>query len=149
MLLSLVLGAIGGIGWGLLHPAEKVQYYSGDKAAVLQESLGASFTGVVWFSSIAAIIGLVIGLGAFRLYPRMRSLSMEYWVGISAALAAVVMVICGQMVGSFRQPDTSTLVQGQIVEIIPRFNTYAALLISPLVAMISYWAGLLATESGE
>ena len=149
VLLSLSMGLVGGVLWGVIRPAEKVQYYSDTQAAVLQETLEASFSGTVWFSCIAAIIGMVVGLGAFRIYPRLRSLGMEFWVGLCAALASVVMVICGQMIGVYRQPDLTQLQPGQVIEAVPQFRSYAALLVTPLVAMICYWAGLLATESVE
>lgn len=139
LLLAMGLGALGGVAWGLVRPAQKVTFMDGGRLGVAQSGLDATFTALLWFTGLALVAGLALGVIAYRRFPRSRGLGMEAWAGVAALASAALMMVAGNTVASFRQPDYSRANIGDSFDVIPAFGTPVAMLAAPFAAMLAYW----------
>lgn len=139
LLLAMGLGALGGVAWGLLRPAQKVTFMDGGRLGVAHSGLDATFTALLWFTGLALVAGLALGVLAYRRFPRSRGLGMEAWAGVAALAAAALMMVAGNSVAALRQPDYSGANIGDSFDVVPAFGTPVAMLAAPFAAMLAYW----------
>lgn len=153
LLAALVLGAGAGIVWGFLRPSQEVTFLEAGRLGVMHPGLDATFTALLWFTLVALVSGLVLGVLAYRRHQAYRGLAMEAWAGVAAMAMAGLQLATGNFVGAARQPDYSGAEVGQTFDIVPAFNTPVAILVAPFAAMLVYWSLLLvlgdATGNGK
>lgn len=143
---AIVAGVISGVIWGFARPGQNVQFIAPDQFGVAADSANASFMALVWYTGLAIVLGLITALISYKAASHVRSIAMQLWVGGAALIGAALIFVVGQVVAGFRQPDLTNLQDGATLSVIPAFDTYIALLVAPLIAMITYWVGLFVTD---
>ena len=146
VLAAIALGAVFGVLWGVLRPGQSVQFIAPDQFGVVADSVEAPFIALAWFSCLTAVLGAVIAFIAYLRGRAYRSVVMQLWVAFSALIGSMVVFLLGQIVAGSRQPDFGSLEDGAMLTVIPAFDSYIALAVAPLIAMIVYWFGLFITD---
>lgn len=153
--LALLLGIGGGFAWGALRPAYVGEVSDG--GAVIDQAASPAnvqFTGFAWFVILTALLGLIIGVAAWRVAGRGRSrggVGWMVWAMVSAALGAVAVHLFGDWFALRLAPvpDHDALVQGSEFSLVPPIEPGAAWAAASLVAGLVYWVANLVAYTRE
>lgn len=152
---ALVMGIIGGLGWGWLRPAYVGTIAHGGLAVDQAASpANVEFAALGWFSIITSLIGAVLAAVAVRQSARGRSsggVGALVWLVLCViASVCTVDVIGNALVGALQPNDLKNLADGETLAVVPPVRLGVAWLVGPFVAALSYWtANLLAIFSEE
>lgn len=153
--LALLLGIGAGFAWGALRPAYVGEVSDGGAVIDQAESpANVQFTGFAWFVILAALLGLVIGVVAWRTVGRKRSRGGVWWMVwaiVVAALGAIAVYLFGNWFALRLTPvpDHDALSDGTQFSLVPPIAPGAAWAVAPLVAGLVYWLANLAAYTRE
>lgn len=153
--LALLLGIGAGFAWGALRPAYVGEVSDG--GAVIDQAASPAnvqFTGFAWFVILAALLGLVVGVVAWRAVGRKRSRGGVWWMVwamVVAALGAIAVYLFGNWFALRLTPvpDHDALSDGAQFSLVPPIAPGAAWAAAPLVAGLVYWFANLAAYTRE
>lgn len=135
-------GAIAGIVWGLLAPAQHFLVVSGGGAVSLTGESIHQFDAVALFLCLGLIVGV---LSAVAVWTRRALRGVVPFLGllVGSLVGAATTAVVGLGVVGLRFPSLTDLEIGQIVAATPGLGTALALIAQPLAASVVY-AGLVA-----
>lgn len=135
-------GAIAGIVWGLLAPAQHFLVVSGGGAVSLTGESVHQFDAVALFLCLGLIVGV---LSAVAVWTRRALRGVVPFLGllVGSLVGAATTAVVGLGVVGLRFPSLTDLEIGQIVAATPGLGTALALIAQPLAASVVY-AGLVA-----
>ncbi|MBC3177980.1 hypothetical protein [Corynebacterium lujinxingii] len=153
--LALLLGIGAGFAWGALRPAYVGEVSDG--GAVIDQAASPAnvqFTGFAWFVILAALLGLVVGIVAWRAVGRKRFRGGVWWMVwamVVAALGSIAVYLFGNWFALRLTPvpDHDALSDGAQFSLVPPIAPGAAWAVAPLVAGLVYWFANLAAYTRE
>ncbi|MFC9788988.1 DUF2567 domain-containing protein [Rhodococcus sp. NPDC127528] len=132
-----VASAIGGIGWGVLVPAQHFLVLSGGRAASLTSESNHQFDAVALFLCLGLILGVLSAVAAW-LWRSVRGAVVLTGLLIGSAVGAAAAAVVGLGVARLRFPEVTDVAVGQIVPATPTIGTPMALILQPFAAAVVY-----------
>ncbi|MFE3289385.1 DUF2567 domain-containing protein [Rhodococcus sp. NPDC059234] len=129
--------AIGGIGWGMLVPAQHFLVLSGGRAASLTSESNHQFDAVALFLCLGLILGVLSAVAAW-LWRSVRGAVVLAGLLIGSAVGAAAAAVVGLGVARLRFPEITDVAVGQIVPATPNIGTPMALIVQPFAAAVVY-----------
>ncbi|WP_019928173.1 hypothetical protein [Nocardia sp. BMG111209] len=111
--------AIAGIAWGLLAPTEKVLVVDPAHGVALTGESVHRFDAMAVFVALAAAVGLLSAVGAWRLARRSRGPLLEAAVLVGSLIGTGVMVWAGEQVARLLHPRPANPILRTIVDVAP------------------------------
>ncbi|UGT60772.1 DUF2567 domain-containing protein [Nocardia asteroides] len=129
----LVAGALLGVAWGFLAPAERLVVVTDGRGAPLTGESLHRFDALAIFVCFGAGLGLVSAVAAWRARS-VRGPLVLLALLLGSAAGAYAMADIGELVAEVRNPRPDDPVVGQIVTLPAEVEAWQALLIQPLLA---------------
>lgn len=148
---ALIIGILGGLGWGSARPAYVGE--AGPDGVVVDQAASPAnveFAALGWFALITSLAGVLIALVAWRHTSRgtvRGGAGWLWWVIACAGAAAVCVYVFGDWFALFLNgvPSHEEMVDGATFTVVPPLNPRVAWLSGPFAATLVYWvANLLA-----
>ncbi len=139
--LGLGLGALGGVVWWLVTDLPTFRVVTGGGAVTSERGLATYVAADAWFVVCGALVGLVVGITAWRVFRR-----SGWGVVVLAVLVAGAAGLLCWAVGSALGPgdfDTrlAAAVPGDVVPVELTVRARSALLVWPLLAVLPVLLG--------
>ncbi|KAA0021032.1 DUF2567 domain-containing protein [Antrihabitans cavernicola] len=128
-----VAGALGGVVWGLLAPAEHLLVVTENRGAALTGESAHQFDAIAIFVCIAAFLGLISAVASWQ-WRSMRGPLLFLGLLIGSAIGASIMAGVGEGVAKLRFPHVDSPVVDTVIAIAPGIGTLLTLIVQPLVA---------------
>ncbi|MFC8528553.1 DUF2567 domain-containing protein [Nocardia sp. NPDC057227] len=129
----LVAGALLGVAWGFLAPAERLVVVTDGRGAPLTGESLHRFDALAIFVCLGAGLGLVSAAAAWRARS-VRGPLVLLALLLGSAAGAYAMADIGELVAEVRNPRPDDPIVGQIVTLPAEVEAWQALLIQPLLA---------------
>ncbi|MFI9404000.1 DUF2567 domain-containing protein [Nocardia sp. NPDC052316] len=130
-----LVSAVVGVGWGLLAPTEQLFVVEPGRGAVLTGESMHQFDAVAMFVCLAAVVGLLSAVAAWR-WRAARGPLLPVGLLLGSLVGAVVMARLGEQVAEWAHPRPDDPPLGQIVELPTEVGTWLALIVQPLIASL-------------
>jgi hypothetical protein len=138
---SLALGAAGGVLWWLIVKPPAYELNSNGGAATSERGLSEFIAGDAWFCAIGLVVGLLVGLAAWR-WLRGLGWSMVLVVLVCATASALTCWLVGYRLGPGDFSARLAAAQpGDLVAIPLTLSARASLLTWPFFAIIPVLLG--------
>lgn len=132
---SVLVGAVSGLGWSVLAPPEQVVVVSpGVGAGLTGESLHR-FDSLALFVCGAVAAGIVVPVG-FWVWTRARGPLLYGGLLLGAASGSALMLGVGVQVAAMIHPRPEDPAVGTVVAVAPGFESPLALVVQPLVCSL-------------
>ncbi|MFC8044970.1 DUF2567 domain-containing protein [Nocardia sp. NPDC057353] len=129
----LVVGALLGVAWGFLAPAERLIVVADGRGAPLTGESMHRFDALAIFVCLGAGLGLVSAAAAWRARS-VRGPLLLVALLLGSFAGAYAMADIGELVAEMRNPRPDDPLVGQIVTLPAEVEAWQALLIQPLLA---------------
>ncbi|MFC3965912.1 DUF2567 domain-containing protein [Nocardia jiangsuensis] len=130
---ALVAGALLGVAWGFLAPAERLVVVTDGRGAPLTGESLHRFDALAIFVCFGAGLGLVSAVAVWRARSVRGPLALLALL-LGSAAGAYAMADIGELVAEVRNPRPDDPIVGQIVTLPAEVEAWQALLIQPLLA---------------
>ncbi|MGQ4599877.1 DUF2567 domain-containing protein [Nocardia sp. R6R-6] len=127
--------ALGGAGWGLLAPTERLLVVEAGRGVGLTGESTHQFDALALFVLGGAVLGLLSATAAWR-WCSVRGPLLQIGLLIGSGAGAVVMARVGELVAESRHPIPHDPPVGQIIALPVEVGTALALIVQPLIASL-------------
>lgn len=134
-LVSVLLGALGGIAWGLMAPAQQLVVVTADRGVPLTGESSHEFDSLAMFLCIGGVVGAISAILAWQWRTR-RGPILFAGVLIGTAVGGVVMWPIGEWTARLRHPLPHNPQVHQIVSMAPSIGSDTAFYAAPFVAAL-------------
>ncbi|WP_245547959.1 DUF2567 domain-containing protein [Nocardia pneumoniae] len=125
--------AIGGIGWGLLAPTERLLVVEPGRGVALTGESAHQFDALAMFVLAGAVLGLLSAIAAWR-WRSARGPLLQIGLLIGSGVGAAVMARVGEQVAEWLHPRPHDPPVGQIIALPIEVGSALALIVQPLIA---------------
>lgn len=129
----LLASAIGGVGWGLLAPTERLLVVEPGRGVALTGESAHQFDGLAMFLLAGAVLGLLSAMAAWR-WRSARGPLLQIGLLVGSGVGAVMMARVGEQVAEWLHPRPDDPPVGQIVALPIEMGSALALIVQPLIA---------------
>jgi hypothetical protein len=138
---SLGLGALAGVLWWLIVNPPAYELNSGGRASTSERGLTQFIAGDAWFCAIGLVVGLLLGLAAWR-WLRDLGWPVVLVVMVWATASALTCWLVGYLLGPGDFSDRLAAARpGDLVPLPLTLQAYASLLTWPFFAVIPVLLG--------
>ncbi|MEZ2120973.1 hypothetical protein [Corynebacterium sp. CCM 9203] len=148
--LALILSLVAGVLSGVFRPVYTARI--AEDANIILVSPGSqefdTWLGMITGSSI---LGIIVALVAFFRAPELLGPKMLAWVTLCSLLGAFTLVGISDVVAHLvhQPPAPDALEIGQDYELVPRVDLDWGAIISPYLALLSYWSATVLVRPGQ
>ncbi|MEV6322085.1 DUF2567 domain-containing protein [Nocardia sp. NPDC051787] len=125
--------AIGGVGWALLAPTERLLVVEPGRGVALPGESAHRFDALALFVLAGAVLGLLSALAAWR-WRSARGPLLQIGVLIGSGVGAAVLARVGEQAAEWLHPRPHDPPVGQIVALPIEVGSALALIVQPLIA---------------
>ncbi|MCX5046041.1 DUF2567 domain-containing protein [Aldersonia sp. NBC_00410] len=133
---AVVLGAVGGIVWGLLAPPIQAIVVTAGRAAPVTGESDHEFDAVAIFACVSAVVAVLTAVGAWRL-ARPRGPVLYGGILLGSVTGAATMAVIGEGVARLRHPHVQAPQVDELIALAPGIGTAMVLIVAPMIASLA------------
>jgi hypothetical protein len=132
---AVLLGALAGVAWGLLAPAEHLIVLAPGRGLPLTDESDHEFDALAIFVCLSGVAGVVSALAAWQ-WRRMRGPILAASTLIGTAVGGAAAKLIGEQLARWRYPHHHNPPLHTVVALAPAVGSDAALFAAPFLAAV-------------